>query len=530
MTWEKPDSTQWPTPLLERKGRLGKLVREYVQETEEHGRDDAGYQRLMARASGPAPRPRKLMPILAAGLAAAGAVAALVGWRDHASPPVPVTPPSAASAHAPSRVATLPVAPPAEVAPPATAKAPAPVAARLRLQEQRTSLPVGRVDLGGQAIAILSADGVASGRTTAGHTEIVLGKGELELHVLPRAFGHAFSVRAGRYRFTVLGTVFTVSQSRSRLELMVREGKVTVSRGGRQLAVVAAGEKWAAGPRATPAPPAAAAPAMPSPAAILPADTPPAMSSPAATVPAAAALSAPSAVAFAPQASTPPARPTPPPGPAPSPPERAPPPPSAGPVDPPSPPQSLADCRQLVTSRRTSEALLCYQAQSAKGGLGGETAQYELARVWRDSLGDRARALAAFEDQRSRFPGGALRIEADLSIIELLPRLGRHGEAMAETERFLAAHPRAERRGEIRLLRGNIFREVLRDLARAELEYALGAESGGRTGDDCRFLHAVCLEAQGRVAEARKAYEAYLLGNPAAHTQEVRTRLERMRP
>ena len=124
----------------------------------------------------------------------------------------------------------------------------------------------------------------------------------------------------------------------------------------------------------------------------------------------------------------------------------------------------------------------------------------------------------------------ALRTEADLSIIEILPRLGRHAEAIAETDRYLSAHPTAERLGEIRLLRGNIFREVLRDLAQAEREYARGAEASGRNGDDCRFLRAVCLEARGRKDEARKAYETYVLRGGAAHVQEAKDRLGHLGP
>ncbi|HEX7505838.1 MAG TPA: tetratricopeptide repeat protein, partial [Polyangia bacterium] len=188
------------------------------------------------------------------------------------------------------------------------------------------------------------------------------------------------------------------------------------------------------------------------------------------------------------------------------------------------------DCGALATSKRTHEALGCYQARAAKTGLAGETAQYELARLLRDALGEPERALAAFRDQRARFPTGALRPEADLSIIELLPRLGRHSEALVETDKFLATHAPAERRGEIRLLRGNIFREVLHDLDKAEREYARGSESGGRTGDDCRFLHAVCLEALGRREDARQAYQTYLLRAGAAHVQEAKARLDHLRP
>jgi tetratricopeptide (TPR) repeat protein len=188
------------------------------------------------------------------------------------------------------------------------------------------------------------------------------------------------------------------------------------------------------------------------------------------------------------------------------------------------------DCGQLAASKRAQEALTCYQEQAAQNGLAGETALYELARLWRDSFGELDRALAAFQAQRSRFPSGVLRTEADLSIIELLPRLDRHADALAESERFLAAHPRAERNGEIHLLRGNIFREVLRDLDHAEREYALGAGARGRVGDDSRFMHAVCLEALGRVDQARKAYETYLLQSGATHAPEAKKRLERLRP
>jgi tetratricopeptide (TPR) repeat protein len=188
------------------------------------------------------------------------------------------------------------------------------------------------------------------------------------------------------------------------------------------------------------------------------------------------------------------------------------------------------DCGQLAASKRTQEALTCYQEQAAQNGLAGETALYELARLWRDSFGQLDRALAAFQAQRARFPSGVLRTEADLSIIELLPRLDRHADALAESEQFLAAHPKAERSGEIHLLRGNIFREVLRDLDHAEREYARGAEAGGRVGDDSRFMHAVCLEALGRVDQARKAYETYLLQSGATHAPEAKKRLERLRP
>jgi hypothetical protein len=196
----------------------------------------------------------------------------------------------------------------------------------------------------------------------------------------------------------------------------------------------------------------------------------------------------------------------------------------------PSPSTVRRDCAALATGPDPQEAMACYQNQVAQGGLAGEAAQYEIARLWRDILHDPSRALAAFREQRSRFPRGVLAIEADLSIIELLPRLDRHAEALAESERFLKEHPGGERRGEIHLLRGNIYREALRDLGRAEREYALGAESRRRAGDESRFLRAVCLESLGRTPDARKAYELYLSHPKAVHAADAKKRLERLAP
>jgi hypothetical protein len=399
--------------------------------------------------------------------------------------------------------------------------APTPPTASIRLAALPVSLPTGPVTLVDQATAVLSADAVASARAQSGDTEIVLSKGGIELHVLPRTPGHAFAVNAGLYRFTVVGTAFTVSQTRSRLELAVSEGTVAVWRGTKRLAMVGAGAQWSAdmSPAASARPQAPRAQAEPSSAVALAEPLPretPGLAPPPAPTPAAAVAGAPSL----------PSSPT------------TTPPPAAPPATSVVPDQGTAsapaalrrDCGQLAASKRAQEALTCYQEQAAQSGLAGETALYELARLWRDSFGQLDRALAVFQAQRARFPSGVLRTEADLSIIELLPRLDRHADALAESAHFLTAHPKAERRGELHLLRGNIFREVLRDLDHAEREYARGAEAGGRVGDDSRFMHAVCLEALGRVDEARRAYEAYLLRTGATHAQEAKTRLERLRP
>ncbi len=555
MTSKKPKDINWPVPLRERDNSLGVAVREYAQSTEETRGDAAVYTRVLAQVG----RRSRRVPMIAAGLATAGVlavVALVVLHRDAAVPTGTVASKSALFVSAPSPRLASTEAPPPTAQPSRTPPVSTPPIASIRLGTLPASLPAGTVDLVGQATAVLSPDAVASGRARAGNTEVVLSKGSIELRVLPRAPGQQFTVNAGPYRFTVVGIAFTVSQTRSRIELVVSEGKVVVSRGTKRLATVGAGAEWAVdmnsaansaarkfvaggaaeltvaepvagaggrsrsrqpvpGSEPDPAPEPVSGVARvepPSPTAPPLAPAPATPMAAAATFPTRAATptvvyspATPAAVAAAPTA-------------------------RAETPAPAAPAAAHRDCGQLAASKHAREAVNCYQDQAVQNGLAGETAQYEVARLWRDSLGEPGRALAALQTQRSRFPNGVLRTEADLSIIELLPRLGRHADALAESEQFLTAHPKAERSGEIHLLRGNIYREVLRDLDHAEREYARAAEAGGRVGDDSRFLHAVCLEALGRVDEARKAYAAYLLKPGATHAQEAKKRLEGLRP
>jgi hypothetical protein len=185
------------------------------------------------------------------------------------------------------------------------------------------------------------------------------------------------------------------------------------------------------------------------------------------------------------------------------------------------------DCQRFLPEQ-TPERLACYREKVRKGGPAGERAQNAMARYLRDDVVDLTAALNAFEAQRARFPRGELKPEADRAIIGLLPRLGMHAEALVETQSFLDAQPDAEDRAEIRLLRGDIYRSIFRDVMRAEKEYDEGALAQGRTGDDSRFLHALCLEALGRVDEARVAYQAYLSQAGTAHAREAQRRMEKL--
>jgi len=189
------------------------------------------------------------------------------------------------------------------------------------------------------------------------------------------------------------------------------------------------------------------------------------------------------------------------------------------------------DCTRFAVDTRDTriqERLRCYREKARGRGPKSERAQYELACLLRDGRGDLAAALSAFELQRARFPQGDHRSDADRAIIELLPRLGRHAEALAETQMFLDEHPDSESRAEIRLVRGDIYRAIFRDVTSAEREYDEGTDAQGRTGDDSRFLRALCLEALGRMDEALVAYQEYLAQSGTAHAREAKRRMEEL--
>jgi len=428
---KKKQDTAWPEPMKTEPSKEGTALRKYAEETAETPSEAAAYSRALARIE----RPYTRSPWLAAIGAIALAVPALLWLLRSPTPPNAIQAPSA-------RVASAPA--------PATAQA-TPTEPSVQLSTVPTQLPTGKISLDSGVTALLSVETSATARYQEGTLDIMLDSGSIELHVPPRGIGQSVLVTAGSHRFTVVGTVFTVSHGPRRLDLAVSEGLVAVSNEGGHLATVAAGETWSI--------------ALPS--------------------------SAPRK--FAPRVS----RGT-----------------------------SAKDCTRFAADKQLQERLQCYREQARGRGPDSERAQYQLARLLRDGPGDLAAALSAFELQRSRFPRGDLKIEADRAIIELLQRLGRHAEALAETQMFLDENPDAEYRAEIRLIRGDIYRAIFRDPMSAEREYDEGAGADGRTGDDSRFLRALCLEALGRLDEALLAYKEYLAQAGTAHAREARRRME----
>jgi hypothetical protein len=105
---------------------------------------------------------------------------------------------------------------------------------------------------------------------------------------------------------------------------------------------------------------------------------------------------------------------------------------------PPAPPPAVQACDQLPAR----EAIACLSRLAADGEpLRAESALYQIGWVELRDLGDARAALSTWQRQRARFPGGVLRAEADVSIIEVLVRLGERARARREIDGYLAAHP-----------------------------------------------------------------------------------------
>ena len=429
----KPDGA-WPRPLKNEICDAGEALRHYERQTTQAADEAESFARVMAKVGRPTWQRRWLA------IATVGAAALFVMlWRwqlasSPASNPVAVKVPAPLAGTAET---VAPAAPPA-----------------LALTDVATSLPTGKLALPTGVTGVLDDGALASARLQQGTLDIDLARGHIELHVPPRKLGQAVLLTADHFRFTVVGTAFSLSLKPSRVNLTVTEGLVAVSRDADHLATVASGETWTSSLVAP-------------------------ISRPSHPAPRIVRRSAPS------------------------------------------------NCSQFSVDQG-KERVACYRGLANQGGPEGERAQHALARYLRDDVVDLSAALNAFEAQRSRFPRGELRADADRAIIGLLPRLGRHAEALVETQSFLDAQPYAEDRAEIRLLRGDIYRAIFQDLMSAEREYNDGSGARGRTGDDSRFLRALCLEALGRMDEARVAYQEYLAQAGTAHTREAQRRMEQL--
>jgi hypothetical protein len=101
-----------------------------------------------------------------------------------------------------------------------------------------------------------------------------------------------------------------------------------------------------------------------------------------------------------------------------------------------APEREPRDCLRLARDGVTGDAIACLESQSAEVGLAGEVALLELARIRRDVKDDLAGAERLLADHERRFPHSGLAAEARATRVELLLRLGRPAEALAQAQRL----------------------------------------------------------------------------------------------
>jgi len=273
---------------------------------------------------------------------------------------------------------------------------PAPTANRL-LESERVPGHVvrtqageyARVALGGGAEAEMAASSAITWDTQH-RPAIVEGKAQLSIPHQPP--GWRFSVTAGPYVVTVVGTKFDVEVAGGMVGVAVKEGVVEVSHGTRTTRLVA-GDAWN-GPLHPEEAPATVSP---------PGERP----RPVTRLRARAALRG-----------------------------------SRG----------LQDAESALKAGDTTRAIEILTRTAQGTGLAAENATYELGRVTRYNLNRPRQAVALWDKYRARFPSGLLRKEADLSILDTLSSLGDTRAALAEADAFLARHPGSERRFEVQKL------------------------------------------------------------------------------
>ena len=178
----------------------------------------------------------------------------------------------------------------------------------------------------------------------------------------------------------------------------------------------------------------------------------------------------------------------------------------------------LAAARAARAASDPRRALTLYERLASRSGPAAENALYEIGGVYHDQLGQPAKAIAAWDRYRARYPNGLLRAEADLSVIDTLATLGPSAggaRTLDEALAFLARYPRSERRGEVARVEGDLYRE--RGDYRAALDaYRLVSKSGttgAEDADDAAFGQAACLYAL-RDGGAEASLRAYLERRP----------------
>ncbi|HXI56181.1 MAG TPA: FecR family protein [Polyangia bacterium] len=303
----------------------------------------------------------------------------------------------------------------------------------------------------------------------------VVEAGDVQFAVPHQPAGTNFVVIVGPYRVVVVGTKFRV-HSGDHVSVAVDEGVVEVWRQATRLARLAVGESWAS--PTTPAPP----PAVATRARTRRRPTVVALSTPA---PGIAALPRQSATTEV----------------------------------------SESSAEDAFAAGDIRRGLELYGEILAKGGPAAENAAYEIGKVLRDRLHQPEAAVAAWRRYRGANPTGLLRVEADVSIIETLVRLGDSAGALTEATQFLRDHPESERRDEIARIAGDLQRAA-GDCGAALRSYQLVRSRSRRseTIDRAAFGRVACLQTVGDGA-AVEAVRQYLSDFPQGLFRDDAARL-----
>jgi outer membrane protein assembly factor BamD (BamD/ComL family) len=152
----------------------------------------------------------------------------------------------------------------------------------------------------------------------------------------------------------------------------------------------------------------------------------------------------------------------------------------------------------------------------------GDLALYSLGRLAQRRLHDPRRALAAFRRYREQYPRGALLPEVDFEILQLDVETRDTAGALAETARFVAAHPTSERLDEVHLVRGDLLRDAGR-CGEALAEYATAVRAVA-LADDALYSTAYCQRRLGDRAAAGRTLGEYLRRFPQGRHRVDATR------
>jgi outer membrane protein assembly factor BamD (BamD/ComL family) len=149
----------------------------------------------------------------------------------------------------------------------------------------------------------------------------------------------------------------------------------------------------------------------------------------------------------------------------------------------------------------------------------GDIALYALGRLEQRRRHDPSRARAAFIAYRDRYPRGPLLPEVDLAILEIEVDTHAQTEALADSARFLAAHPGSERLDEVHALRGNLLRDA--DRCREAMDDYAKVHAAPWT-DHALYSTAYCQRKLGDRIAAAATLRDYLTRFPAgAHRAEA---------